>query len=335
MLTHLETLVDQEAITPDGVKMQLWVNTGLLSDIPESIRGSVAGVGLYRSEVPFMMRDRFPSEEEQAAIYRKQLQGFAPHPVTMRTLDIGGDKRLPYFPIFEENPALGWRGIRVTLDHPEIFMLQLRAMLKASQGLGNLKVLFPMVSTVSEVEEALHLMHRAYFEVLEAGHTINMPQVGVMIEVPAAVYQIRELASRVDFLSVGSNDLAQYLLAVDRNNPRVAGLYNTFHPALLHALRSIVQGAHAEGKPVSVCGEMAGDPGAALLLMAMGYTDLSMSAANLLKVKSAICKVSMASVRTILDDIMGMDNAEVIRSYLDLALEQQGLSSFLRPRYRR
>ncbi|MFO6377150.1 putative PEP-binding protein, partial [Pseudomonas aeruginosa] len=188
-------------------------------------------VGLYRTEVPFMINDRFPSEKEQLAIYREQLSAFHPLPVTMRTLDIGGDKALSYFPIKEDNPFLGWRGIRVTLDHPEIFLVQTRAMLKASEGLDNLRILLPMISGTHELEEALHLIHRAWGEVRDEGVDIAMPPIGMMVEIPAAVYQTRELARQVDFLSVGSNDLTQYLLAVDRNNPRVADLYDYLHPA--------------------------------------------------------------------------------------------------------
>src|SRR5690606_30031413 len=160
-------------------------------------------------------------------------------------------------------PFLGWRGIRVTLDHPEIFLVQVKAMLKASVGLNNLRIMLPMISSVSEVEEALHLIHRVYHEVREEGLDIIMPPVGVMIEVPCAVYQVKELADRVDFLSVGSNDLTQYLLAVDRNNPRVAGLYHQFHPAVLQALFKVACDAHAVGRQVSICGELAGDPAGA------------------------------------------------------------------------
>merc|ERR1712169_36919 len=235
----LEGLRNMPAETTDGHRMPLWVNTGLITDAVRSLERGAEGVGLYRTEVPFMMKDRFPSETEQLQIYRQQLEAFAPNPVTMRTLDVGGDKALTYFPINEANPFLGWRGIRVTLDHPEIFLLQVRAMIKASEGLDNLRIMLPMITSVGEVDDALHLVYRAYAEVVEEGYSVTMPKVGVMIEVPAAVYQIRELGSRVDFLSVGSNDLTQYLLAVERNNPRVADLYQAFHPAVLSALKMI------------------------------------------------------------------------------------------------
>src|SRR5690606_11592084 len=170
---------------------------------------------------------------------------FAPRAVTMRTLDIGGDKALPYFPIEEDNPFLGWRGIRVTLDHPEIFLAQIRAMIKASEGLNNLRILLPMITNVPELDASKILIHRVYKDLLEEGYNVKMPPIGVMIEVPAAVYQARELAKRSDFLSVGSNDLTQYLLAVDRNNARVAVLYQAFHPAVLRALQYIANESHA------------------------------------------------------------------------------------------
>src|SRR5690606_25629262 len=266
----LQILRDLPAETRDGYRIPLWVNTGLITDAVRSLDRGAEGVGLYRTEVPFMMKDRFPSESEQQLIYRQQLEAFAPSPVTMRTLDVGGDKSLTYFPIAEANPFLGWRGIRVTLDHPEIFLVQIRAMLKASEGLENLRIMLPMVSSCSELDDALYLIHRAYSEALEEGSRIKMPEVGVMIEVPAALYQIKAMADRVDFFSVGSNDLTQYLLAVDRNNPRVANLYQSFHPAVLNALKNIADQAHRYGKPVSICGELAGDPLGAVLLLAMG-----------------------------------------------------------------
>ncbi|WP_339515424.1 phosphoenolpyruvate--protein phosphotransferase [Pseudomonas sp. RL_15y_Pfl2_60] len=317
--------------TLDGHRMPLWVNTGLLADVTRAQERGAEGVGLYRTEVPFMMKERFPSEKEQLAIYREQLEAFHPLPVTMRSLDIGGDKSLSYFPIKEDNPFLGWRGIRVTLDHPEIFLVQTRAMLKASEGLNNLRILLPMISGVQELEEALHLIHRAWGEVRDEGTDVPLPPIGMMIEIPAAVYQTRDLARQVDFLSVGSNDLTQYLLAVDRNNPRVADLYDFFHPAVLQALRKVVDDSHAEGKPVSICGEMAGDPAAAVLLMAMGFDSLSMNATNLPKVKWLLRQITMTKARELLAQVMTIDNPQVIDSTLHLALRNLGLGRMINP----
>ncbi len=327
----LQGLRDLPAETTDGARIPLWVNTGLITDAVRSLERGAEGVGLYRTEVPFMMKDRFPSESEQQKIYRQQLETFAPNPVTMRTLDIGGDKALTYFPINEANPFLGWRGIRVTLDHPEIFLVQIRAMIKASEELNNLRIMLPMISCVNEVDEALHLIYRAHAEVLEEGFDVEMPQVGVMVEVPAAVYQIRELAQRVDFLSVGSNDLTQYLLAVDRNNPRVADLYQAFHPAVLNALKTIADNAHAVGKPVSVCGELAGNPMGAVLLLAMGYDMLSMNATNLPKVKSVIRGISQDWARNLLEQVLSLESAPVIAATLQLSLEKAGFGRIIGP----
>lgn len=317
--------------TLDGHRMPLWVNTGLLADVARAQQRGAEGVGLYRTEVPFMINERFPSEKEQLATYREQLQAFHPLPVTMRTLDIGGDKSLSYFPIKEENPFLGWRGIRVTLDHPEIFLVQTRAMLKASEGLNNLRILLPMISGMQELEEALHLIHRAWGEVRDEGTDVPLPPIGVMIEIPAAVYQTRELARQVDFLSVGSNDLTQYLLAVDRNNPRVADLYDFLHPAVLQALQKVVNDAHLEGKPVSICGEMAGDPAAAVLLLAMGFDSLSMNATNLPKVKWLLRQVTQSKAREVLGQVLAMDNPHLIYSTLHLALRNLGLGRVINP----
>jgi len=327
----LDALRELPCVTLDGHRMPLWVNTGLLADVARAQQRGAEGVGLYRTEVPFMINQRFPSEKEQLAIYREQLSAFHPLPVTMRSLDIGGDKSLSYFPIKEDNPFLGWRGIRVTLDHPEIFLVQTRAMLKASEGLNNLRILLPMISGTHEVEEAQHLIHRAWGEVRDEGFDVPMPPVGVMIEVPAAVYQTRELARQVDFLSVGSNDLTQYLLAVDRNNPRVADLYDYLHPAVLQALQNVVRDAHAEGKPVSICGEMAGDPAAAVLLMAMGFDSLSMNATNLPKVKWMLRQINLSKSKEILAELMTIDNPQVNHSSLQLALRNLGLSRMINP----
>lgn len=326
----LERLQHEEAITPDGHRMPLLVNAGLEADIPSSLDVGAEGVGLYRTEVPFLIRDRFPTEEEQRQIYRQMLQAFAPRPVTMRTLDVGGDKILPYFSFEEENPFLGWRGVRITLDHPELFLLQIRAMLRASSGLNNLRIMLPMISSLSEVREAKDLIYQAYDEVHEEDPQVDMPQIGVMVEVPSAVYQAEKLAAECDFLSVGSNDLTQYILALDRNNSRVAKMYDCLHPAVLHALIDIVSGAHAQGKPASVCGEMAGDPAAAILLLAMGYNTLSMNATSLTRIKWVIRNFHLRDAQELLARCLECDSAKQIRGLLDSALESAGLGGLVR-----
>ena len=328
----LETLRDEPCETLDGKRLPLWVNTGLMADVARSLDMGAEGVGLYRTEVPFMLRERFPSEEEQRQIYRSQLEAFAPKPVTMRTLDIGGDKSLPYFPIVEENPFLGWRGIRVTLDHPEIFLVQTRAMLRASEGLNNLRIMLPMVSNLGELDEAKEFIHRAHRELVEEGADIELPPIGVMVEVPAAVYQARAFARRADFLSVGSNDLTQYLLAVDRNNARVADLYHAYHPAVLQALMQVAEAARLEGKQISICGELAGDPGAAVLLMAMGYDVLSMNATNLTKVKKALRNIRYDEATQVLSDVLELENSEEVHHRLEQFLVDKGMGAFIHAR---
>lgn len=333
LVAGLDAYKQKEAITPDGHVVALCVNTGLMADVARAKDRGAEGVGLYRSEIPFMLRERFPGEEEQRQIYRQQLEAFAPKPVTMRTLDIGGDKDLPYFPIREDNPALGWRGVRITLDHPEIFMVQVRAMLKASAGLDNLNILLPMVTTVSEVEDSVALIHRAVEELREEGEfDVRLPRIGIMVEVPAAVIQIADLAKRVDFVSIGSNDLTQYVLAVDRNNSRVADLYSPYHPAVLRAVRYVVNESHRVGKPVSICGEMAGDPGTAILLMAMGFDTLSMSASNLLKVRKTICHTPMALAKDLLEQLLELDRPQDIRDEVEKVLSALGLHNLTRAR---
>jgi phosphotransferase system enzyme I (PtsP) len=326
----LVSLRDKPAETMDSYRVSLQVNTGLAMDAGLSLSVGAEGVGLYRSEVPFMSRDRFPSEDEQYIIYRQILKAFAPRFVTMRTLDIGGDKILPYFPVQEDNPYLGWRGIRVTLDHPEVFLMQVRAMMRASEELNNLRIMLPMVTTLSEVEEASFLLDQAFKELVEEGCRIEKPKLGVMIEVPAAVYLARELARRVEFISVGSNDLTQYLLAVDRNNYRVAGLYDAFHPAMLRTLMKVVEGGHAAGVEVSICGEMASDPLAVILLLAMGFDTLSMNSTSLPRIKWVIRNISMAHARKVLADVLELEHPAEIRLCLQKALEEEGLGGLIR-----
>jgi phosphotransferase system enzyme I (PtsP) len=330
LVAGLEGLKDLPAETPDGVRIPLYANSGLISDVAPSLTSGAEGIGLYRTEFPFMIRDRFPGEAEQQRIYRQVLESYAPRPVVLRTLDVGGDKPLSYFPIVEDNPFLGWRGIRITLDHPEIFLVQLRAMLRSSVGLNNLRLLLPMVSQISEVDETKLLIERAYHELLAGGENIAMPPLGVMVEVPSAVYQSEAIARRVDFLSIGSNDLTQYLLAVDRNNARVAGLYDALHPAVLRAIYQVIESGHRQGKPVGVCGEMAGDPVAAIVLLGMGVDHMSMSVASLPRVKWAIRNISCDQAKTILAEVLDMDDPLAVREHVEKVLESAGLGGLVR-----
>lgn len=328
---ELAGLKDLPAETKDGYAVTLMVNTGLAVDAePLASQVGAAGVGLYRTELTFMLRDCFPNEGDQQLLYRQLLATFFPRPVVMRTLDIGGDKVLPYFPVEEPNPFLGWRGIRVSLDHPDIFLQQIRAMLSASVELNNLSILLPMVTSISEVEQALVLIKQAYHELVAEYIFLKMPKIGLMVEVPAAVYQAYEMAKRVDFLSVGSNDLIQYLLAVDRNNPHVAGTYNGFHPAVLRALQQAVTGCHKAKKPISLCGELAGDPLMVILLLAMGFDVLSMSPRALPRVKWAIRHFTLTHAKTVLKQVLKMDDAVEIRNHLEMVIEEQGLAGLIR-----
>ncbi len=327
---ELDGLRGQPSEMSDGIYVPLHLNTGLVSEMHRFGVEEAAGVGLYRTELPFMVRDRFPSEAAQIANYSKLIQTFAPRTVTLRTLDVGGDKPLPYFPINESNPFLGWRGIRISLDHPEIFLTQVRAMLMAAIGYNNIQIMLPMVSVVSEIDELKSLIQRTHDELLEDGHAVTMPQIGVMIEVPAAVYQAEELARRVDFLSVGTNDLTQYILAVDRNNPRVAGIYDDMHPAVLRAVNQVVAGAKVYNRPVSVCGELAGNPMATALLLGMGVDSLSMNASSMLRVKWVVRSLSRSRARQLLQGALRLEDASSVRRLMQGALEDMGLGSLVR-----
>ncbi len=327
---ELRGLANKPAITTDGITIPLYANSGLVADITPSKESGAEGIGLYRTEYPFMIRQRFPGEEEQSKIYREVMSAMAPKPVVLRTLDIGGDKSLSYFPIEEDNPFLGWRGIRVTLDHPEIFMIQLRAMLIASIGLNNLHILFPMISTISEVQDATNLLKRAFMELLAEGYKVEMPKIGVMVEVPSIVFQMRQIAAIVDFVSIGTNDLIQYLMAVDRNNANVAGLYNALNPAVLHAIKQVIDEAHKEHIPVSVCGEMAGDPLAAILLLGMSIDILSTSVTSLPRIKWMIRNFSQTEAQKLVTDALSMKDAATIKKMLSDRLDDKGLGGLIR-----
>lgn len=331
---RIDAEAGQVCKTQDGCRIALYVNAGLSAEIEATQFANADGIGLYRTEIPFMLRERFPSEQEQVELYRQILMASPEQPITMRTLDVGGDKPLPYFPINEENPFLGWRGIRLTLDHPEIFLVQVRAMLRASIGLTNLQIMLPMISSVAEVQEARRLIDQAFFEISDEVKDMDVllerPKLGIMLEVPSVLYQLPQLARQVDFFSVGSNDLTQYLLAVDRNNTRVASLYNSYHPAVLSALYDIVKQADANQVPVTVCGEIAGEPGGAILLMGMGYRKLSMNAHNLRKINWVVRNVSLEESKQLLIKTLTASTHEEVFVYINQYLEQRGLGGLVR-----
>ena len=328
---HLRSLRDKPATTKDGLRIHLYTNSGLISGFTHAQDVGSEGVGLYRTELPFMSKDSFPSEDEQYHLYRTVLEAYSPLPVTLRTLDIGGDKVLPYFPIKEPNPFLGWRGIRISLDHPEIFLTQVRAMLRASEGLKNLKILLPMVSGVDEIDRARVLIKRAYDEVQEEGLSITFPEIGSMIEVPSSIYQIPAISKRVDFVSIGSNDLVQYLLAIDRNNELVAKLFDPLHPSVLEALSQIAAGARKSGTALSICGEAAGDPAVAIMLIALQFDSLSLSAGDLPRIKWVIRSFSYEEAQSLWRKARRMEHPAPIRAMLNEALEKHGLGGLLGP----
>lgn len=352
-------------VTTDGRLIDILLNAGLTVGFENSAQLGAHGIGLYRTEIPFMTKNCFPSEQEQTQIYRKVLQVFPKHAVTMRTLDVGGDKSLPYFPINEENPFLGWRGIRITLDHPEIFLVQVRAMLRANQGINNLEIMLPMISSVEEVDEAIRLINQAFFELnnemvatltaeilgedtsnnhaqrqqakqqaklkaVTIAAQLKRPRVGIMLEVPSVIFQMQALAKRVDFFSVGSNDLTQYLLAVDRNNSQVATLYDAFHPAVLRALYTLAQQSAEQSTPISLCGELASQPAGAILLLAMGYDKISMNGHNIPRIKWVIRHIAFEQAQDILAATLKLTTTKDVHSYLNEQLEALGLGGFIR-----
>ena len=331
----LEQVAAGPCETEDGHAVHLMLNSGPFGELTSQQMSWIDGVGLYRTEFAFLSRSRFPNEEEQCSEYRDELLAYTPMPVVMRTLDIGGDKSLPYFSIEEENPFLGWRGIRVTLDHPEIFLTQLRAMLRASLGLGNLRILLPMVTSVDELVSSKALIARVIDELKAEGLGVDTPEIGVMIEVPSAVYMANELAKEADFLSVGSNDLTQYVLAVDRTNPRVADMFDSFNPAVLRALQQTSKAGQAAQIPVALCGEMAGDPMAAVLLVGLGFDELSMSASGLAKIKRVLAVFSRSECQQLAQRATEeMSSGQEVMTMMANALLDKGQSLLVPPRWR-
>ena len=323
---ELDKLRDLPAQTLDGHRVHLRANIGLAADIGPALAKGAEGVGLYRSEFPYMSRQSFPDLMEQYRLYREILEGFAPLPVNFRTLDIGGDKGLPYYPHpREDNPFMGWRSIRVSLERQDIFRVQLAAVLLASHY-GKASVMFPLISGLDEIREAKEILNSVKEDLIREGKPFDtkMP-VGIMVELPAAVQTADLLIREADYFSIGTNDLIQYTMAADRNNPKVKKYFDPFHPAVLHSIKRVVEVANKAKKEVSICGEMAADPLSALLLMGIGITDFSLSSPYIPIVKQAIRNVTLGTAREIADKVLTMGTGGEIRSYLEKIRSEVGL----------
>lgn len=317
----------KDTVCLDGKRICVQLNAGLNHEDSSQLKGIADGIGLYRTEIAFMLTQSFPTEDKQYEWYADLLKSCSPAPVCMRTLDVGSDKSLPYMPIKEINPAFGWRGVRVTIDNPQILSAQLRAMLRAQQKYGNLEIMVPMVSRLDEVHFMKNALLKAYAEIKqESGQDFALPRFGVMVEVPSIIYLLDEVMPEVDFLSIGSNDLIQYLLAVDRSNQRVNRFYDPFHPAVVRCLRYLKQTADRYHKTISVCGELAGSPLGALLLLSLGYDHLSMNYSDLAQVKYVLRRVSASELEGLRDKALSLSDPGEIRRLFVQCAQKFGLS---------
>ena len=322
-----QALRDKPCVTKDGEEVTLLINAGLTVDLPHIADTGAAGIGLFRTELQFMVAPNFPRSSEQYALYRTVLDAAGDKPVTFRTLDIGGDKVLPYMRnIEEENPALGWRAIRLGLDRPALLRTQLRALLRAAGGRA-LKIMFPMIATVGEFDQAKELVERELTHLRRHGHKLPAQvEVGSMVEVPSLLYQLDELLDHADFLSVGSNDLVQFLYAVDRGNPRVSGRFDPLSAPVLRALKYIADKGRAHGKPVTLCGELASQPIGALALVAIGYRALSVTPSAVGPVKAMLLDLDCRKTAAFLCSLVEKSSGGVqIRAQLEKFAADHGL----------
>ena len=310
---ELKKLIDEEAVTADGHKVELWGNIGSPEDIDAVLEAGATGVGLYRTEFLFMNSDHLPTEEEQYKAYRVVAEKLQGKPVTIRTMDIGGDKELPYMDLPKElNPFLGWRAIRISLVKQDIFKTQLRAILRAS-AYGQVKIMYPMVTSINEVRKANEILDECKRELDEIGKKYDKDiKVGIMVETPSVAIISYKFAKEVDFFSIGTNDLTQYFLAVDRGNELVASLYDSFNPAVLEAIQKVIDAGHDRNISVSMCGEFAGDRRATELLLGMGLDAFSMSASSVLQVKKKIRNSSYEKAQKYRDEILALNTPEEV-----------------------
>ena len=306
-------LVNEKTISVDGHQVELAANIGTPEDLEGVINNGGEGIGLYRTEFIYMGRDQLPTEEEQFEAYKKVLVGMEGKAVVVRTLDVGGDKELPYLDLPDEmNPFLGFRAIRLCLEEQEIFRTQLRALLRAS-SFGNLKIMFPMIATLEEFRQAKAILEEEKQMLLTAGTTISEDiEVGIMVEIPSTAVLADQFAKEVDFFSIGTNDLIQYTMAADRMNERVSYLYQPCNPAILRLVKMVIDAAHKEGKWAGMCGEMAGDEIAVPLLLGLGLDEFSMSATSILKARAQIRQLKKSDMVELAEEALQMGTAEEV-----------------------
>ncbi|SFT77549.1 phosphotransferase system, enzyme I, PtsI [Selenomonas sp. GACV-9] len=317
LAAHYAQLKDLPAVTTDGVKVDLMANIGTHMDVDNALTYGAEGVGLFRSEFVFMGRQDIPNEEDQFKAYKEAVEKCGGNLCVIRTMDIGGDKPLPYLNIPpEENPFLGYRAVRISLQRRDLFLPQLKAILRAGK-FGKVGIMVPMVINVAEFKKVKELIEEAKLELTHEGKAFaDDVQVGIMVETPAAAVMTPVLAKYVDFFSIGTNDLVQYTLACDRGNASISYLYNHFNPAVLQLIQRTITSARENGIWAGMCGEMASDPNAAVLLMAMGISELSMSAPSIPRVKEKIRNISSIKAKEILADVMKMEDGDEIKAYL-------------------
>lgn len=325
---ELDELRDEPAITLDGVKVRLQANIALFNDVKVALANGAEGIGLYRTEFPYMVRSNFPDRNDLVRLYRKVLEEFAPRPVTIRTLDIGGDKKLPYFPHpLEENPFMGWRSIRLSLEQHEILREQLAGILLASP-FGTARIMFPLITAVDEVRLLKNMLGEVQKELVDAGHPVaDDIKIGIMVEVPAAVQTADFLIQEVDFFSIGTNDLIQYTLAADRNNLKVQQYYDPFHPSVLQSIRHVALVGKKAGKPVSLCGEMASDPLSAMILLGLGITEFSLSAPSIPVIKSFLRTMYQRDAEEVATRLLELGSTREIQEQLQALKKTFGLST--------
>ena len=321
LAAHYAALKDLPAVTTDGVKVDLMANIGTHMDVDNALNYGAEGVGLFRSEFVFMGRQEIPTEEDQFKAYKEAIEKCKGKLCVIRTMDIGGDKPLPYLNIpEEENPFLGYRAVRISLQRRDLFLPQLKAILRAGVY-GKAAIMIPMIINVAEFKKVKEFIEEAKLELAHEGKAYSDDvQVGIMVETPAAAIMTPVLAKYVDFFSIGTNDLVQYTLAVDRGNANISYLYNHFNPAVLRLVQRTISSARENGIWAGMCGEMASDPNAAVLLMAMGISELSMSAPSIPRVKEKIRSISSVKAKEILADVMAMEDGDDIRNYLQKIL---------------